>query len=170
MGMGRRAAEQDLVDVISVIRMVVDLARPIECACLGSGISLPQYRLLAALERQGGRAGEIAARIGVNRSTLSALASSVEKIGLLARDDVAADLRGVRLELTADGERALEQADLRMGEAMLAHAREAGSERIAEIRRMVVRAFLRLAAECSAQSAPGAWQHGSAAGDERAPR
>ena len=164
MGMGRRAAELDLADVIGVVRTIVDLARPIECACLGSGISLPQYRLLAALEREGGRAGEIAARIGVNRSTLSALASSVEKIGLLARDDVAADLRGVRLELTADGERALEAADLRMGEALLAQARGAGAERIAELRRLFVRAFLRLAAESSAH---GAWR---AAEEERAPR
>ena len=166
MGIGRRAAELDLADVIRVIRMVVDLARPIECACLGSGISLPQYRLLAALDRQGGRAGEIAARIGVNRSTLSALASSVEKIGLVARDDVAADLRGVRLELTADGERALEAADLRMGEALLAQACEAGSERIAELRRLFVRAFLRLAAESSAH---GAWRDGNAPADP-APR
>ena len=61
--------------------------------------------------------------------------------------DFAADLRGVRLELTPEGERALEGAELRMCQALLEQAREAGSERIAELRRLFVRAFLRLAAE-----------------------
>ena len=125
----REAAELAIGDLIAVLRTVVGLARPLEAICLGSGISFAQYRLLVALERDGGRAGEIATRIGVNRSTLSALAAGLERAGLVTRDDVAADLRGVRLELTPDGERALEGA---------------------ELRRLFVRAFLRLAAETKA--------------------
>jgi DNA-binding MarR family transcriptional regulator len=143
----REAAELAVGDLIAVIRTVVGLARPLEAVCLGSGISFAQYRLLVALERDGGRAGEIAARIGVNRSTLSALAAGLEKAGLVTRDDVAADLRGVRLELTPEGERALEGAEVRMCRALLDQASEAGAERIAELRRLFVRSFLRLAAE-----------------------
>jgi DNA-binding MarR family transcriptional regulator len=143
----REAAELAVGDLVAVVRTIVGLARPLEAVCLGSGISFAQYRLLVALEQDGGRAGEIAARIGVNRSPLSALATGLERARLVTRDDVAADLRGVRLELTPEGERALEGAELRMSQALLEQARGAGSERIAELRRLFVRAFLRLAAE-----------------------
>jgi DNA-binding MarR family transcriptional regulator len=150
----REAAELAIGDLVAVVRTIVGLARPLEAVCLGSGISFAQYRLLVALEQDGGRAGELAARIGVNRSTLSALATGLEKARLVTRDDVAADLRGVRLELTPEGERALEGAELRMCQALLEQAREAGSDRIAELRRLFVRAFLRLAAETKPIAAP----------------
>jgi DNA-binding MarR family transcriptional regulator len=148
--MSREAAELGVADLVGAVRTIVSLARPLECVCLGSGISFAQYRLLVALEREGGRAGELAARIGVNRSTLSALASGLEKARLVVRDEVAADLRGVQLELTPEGERALAGAELRIAQALLEQAREAGAERIAELRRLFVRAFLRLAAETKA--------------------
>lgn len=150
----REGAELAIGDLVAVVRTIVGLARPLEAVCLGSGISFAQYRLLVALEQDGGRAGELAARIGVNRSTLSALATGLEKARLVTRDDVAADLRGVRLELTPEGERALAGAELRMSQALLEQAREAGSERIAELRRLFVRAFLRLAAETKPLAPP----------------
>ena len=145
--MSREAAELEVGDLVAAVRTIVSLARPLEGVCLGSGISFAQYRLLVALERDGARAGELATRIGVNRSTLSALATGLVKAHLVTRDDVAADLRGVRLELTPDGERALARAELRMSQAILEQAREAGVERIAELRRLFIRAFVRLAAE-----------------------
>jgi DNA-binding MarR family transcriptional regulator len=150
----REAADLAIGDLVAVVRTIVGLARPLEAVCLGSGISFAQYRLLVALERDGGRAGEIAARIGVNRSTLSALANGLEKARLVTRDDVAADLRGVRLELTPEGERALAGAELRMAQALLEQARESGAERIGELRRLFVRAFLRLAAETKPLAPP----------------
>jgi DNA-binding MarR family transcriptional regulator len=145
--MGREAAELGVADLVATVRTIVALARPLEVVCLRSGISVAQYRLLVALEREGGRAGELATRIGVNRSTLSALATGLEKAHFVVREDVGADLRGVRLELTPEGERVLERAELQMSRALLEQARGVGAERIAELRRLFVRAFLRLAAE-----------------------
>jgi DNA-binding MarR family transcriptional regulator len=162
--MTREAAELGVGDLVATVRTIVGLARPLEAVCLASGISFAQYRLLVALEQVGGRAGELATRIGVNRSTLSALATGLEKAGLVARDDVAADLRGVRLELTPEGERTLGRAELRMCESLLEQARDAGSERIAELRRLFVRAFLRLAAEAKPNPPRSETEFGEARG------
>jgi DNA-binding MarR family transcriptional regulator len=141
----RETADGALPELVALIRLAVQLAKPVEGACLASGLSLAQYRLLLALERSDGRACELAARVGVQRSSLTALATGLEQAGLVSRGDVADDRRGVVLRLTPAGERALALAERAMAEALRLQAESAGAERVARTRRLVVRAFQRVA-------------------------
>jgi DNA-binding MarR family transcriptional regulator len=103
---------------VAAIRALVGLTRSFESACLECGLSLPQYRLLASLQERPGRAGEIADRMGVSRSSLTDLAAALERSGLVARSQVEGDRRGVALALTAEGDRALGRAERRIGAAI----------------------------------------------------
>ena len=52
-----------LPDFTAGIRLLAQLARVAEQACQSTGISLPQYRLLASISAQPQRASELAARV-----------------------------------------------------------------------------------------------------------
>lgn len=93
------------------IRLLARLSRLAEAAFHETGISLPQYRLLALLESGGRRAGEVASQLGVTRPTLTSLVDGLERHGLLRRVPVPTDRRGVRLESTHAGSEALERAE-----------------------------------------------------------
>jgi DNA-binding MarR family transcriptional regulator len=100
------------------IRLLARLARVAEQACQETGISLPQYRLLVSLAGESLRAGELAARVGVSRPTLTSLMDGLERNGLLERKPVPSDRRGVRLEPTTGGLLALERAERALGERL----------------------------------------------------
>jgi DNA-binding MarR family transcriptional regulator len=93
------------------VRAIAFLSRLFEQTCQGAGLSLPQYRLLLYVRRGPQRAAELAARAAVKRPTLTALVDGLEQQGLLRRIPVQGDRRGVRLDLTAKGTGALDQAE-----------------------------------------------------------
>lgn len=93
------------------VRGIAFLSRLFEQTCQGAGLSLPQYRLLLYVRRGPQRAAELAARAAVKRPTLTALVDGLQQQGLLRRIPVEGDRRGVRLDLTAKGVQALDEAE-----------------------------------------------------------
>jgi DNA-binding MarR family transcriptional regulator len=70
------------------------------------GATLQMWRVLAALrERDGRRMGDLSQTTSIEVSTLTRLADSMEKKGLVARRRAAADARVVALHATAAGRR-----------------------------------------------------------------
>jgi MarR family transcriptional regulator, organic hydroperoxide resistance regulator len=68
------------------------------------GMSLPMYRVLAALwELDGQRLSELSEMISVETSTLSRLIGEMKKQDLVSRQRKVGDERSVRLSLTANG-------------------------------------------------------------------
>ena len=100
----------------SAVRAIVFLYREFERVCRDEGISIPQYRLLLFLRHGPKRAGELAARAAIQRPTLTSLVDGLEKDGRLRRIQVEADRRGVRLELTEDGVKALRSVEARLSD------------------------------------------------------
>ena len=93
------------------IRLLARLARVAELTCQQTGISLPQYRLLASITGRAQRASELATHVGVSRPTLTSLVDGLEAEGLLRRVRVQSDRRGIRLEVTEAGRLAVGRAD-----------------------------------------------------------
>ncbi len=106
-------------DFTQGIRLLARLARVAEQACQSTGISLPQYRLLVSVSDGAQRASELAARVGVSRPTLTSLVDGLEQAGLLRRQPVPTDRRGIELVPTAEGLGAVERADAALTRRML---------------------------------------------------
>lgn len=69
------------------------------------GVSLPDWRVLAALrERNGQRLTELAGRTSIEISTLSRLVGSLEANGLVIRDRDSEDARAIAIRLSPAGE------------------------------------------------------------------
>jgi DNA-binding MarR family transcriptional regulator len=113
------APAQRQFDLIPGIRLLARLARVAERVCQGTGISLPQYRLLVSISGQPQRASELAARVGVSRPTLTSLVNGLEEAGLLRREPVATDRRGIRLEPTEAGRAAVARAERALSDRLL---------------------------------------------------
>ena len=106
-------------DFTQGIRLLARLARVAEQACQSTGISLPQYRLLVSVSDGAQRASELAARVGVSRPTLTSLVDGLEQAGLLRRQPVPTDRRGIELVPTVEGLGAVERADAALTRRML---------------------------------------------------
>ena len=107
-------------DLVAAARTLATAARGLERA-LGD-ITLPQYRVLALVASSPERAGRIAEKAAVSRPSLSGLLDGLVARGWVRRVEVDHDRRGVRLEVTASGRRALRHADAaaaaRLGEVL----------------------------------------------------
>lgn len=108
------------VDYTPGVRLLARLSRVAEQACQATGISLPQYRLLASVTDGPHRASALAVRVGVSRPTLTSLVDGLEHAGLLRRVPVPTDRRGIDLEATGEGLAAVSRADAALTERLLA--------------------------------------------------
>lgn len=93
------------------VRAVAIASRLFEQACLETGVSLPQYRLLLWVRHGPRRAAELAGRIAVRPPTVTALVDGLVELGFLARGPVPGDRRGIELTLTPDGRAALDRTE-----------------------------------------------------------
>ncbi len=93
------------------IRVLARLALVADRICTDAGISLVQYRMLFVIAEQPQRAGHLADRLAVSRPTLTAASHSLVDRGLVVREPVAGDGRGVQLRLTPAGATALRQVE-----------------------------------------------------------
>lgn len=93
------------------VRVLARLTRTVEQACQKSELSLPQYRLLLFIAAEAQRAGELANQAAVSRPTLTALVDGLEAKGLVTREPVSGDRRGIRLEVTQAGQEALKTTE-----------------------------------------------------------
>jgi DNA-binding MarR family transcriptional regulator len=91
---------------------------------------MAQYRMLLYLRHGPRRAGELAVRASITRPTLSTLIAALERQGLVRRDAVDADKRGVRLELTRKGLAMIERVEGRFGEIFDDAARDCDRGRL----------------------------------------
>jgi len=92
-------------------RALARLSRLLEQASSSAGLSLAQYRVLVFVAERPQRASALAAKVDVQRATLSAIVGGLERAGLLRRAPVAHDGRGVQLRLTPAGRRLLDRAE-----------------------------------------------------------
>ena len=74
-------------------------------------MTLPQFRVLSLIASSPERAGRIATMAGVSRPSLTGLLDGLVQRGWVRRVEVDGDRRGVSLEITPSGRRALDQAD-----------------------------------------------------------
>lgn len=103
----RKAAPQ----MQEAVRVLARLARGVEVACQKANLSLAQYRLLGFIAKSPQRASELASRALVSKPTLTSLIDGLAERGLVRREQVAGDRRGIRLDVTAEGAAALGLAD-----------------------------------------------------------
>jgi len=110
------------------IRLLAKLARIAEQACQSTGISLPQYRLLAEVAAGPSRASSLADRLAVSRPTLTSLVDGLEAAGFMVRVPVPTDRRGIELRATDKGLAAVIRADAALAARMtgLTHQRDMG--------------------------------------------
>lgn len=86
-------------------RAGVSLASRFGAVLRREGISLPDWRVLAALrERDGQRLTELACRTSIEISTLSRLVGSLEANGFVTRDRDSEDARAIAIRLSPAGE------------------------------------------------------------------
>lgn len=105
------------VETIRAIRAVARLARRLECAI---DLSLPQYRVLAAVDDGGERSTHLARALALAKPTVTAAVDGLVERGLLAREPVPGDRRSVRIALTDAGRAALAEAEAAMTAALAA--------------------------------------------------
>ncbi|MBT0771515.1 MarR family transcriptional regulator [Kineosporia sp. J2-2] len=84
---------------------VAVLSRSLERAL--SDLTLPQYRILALIESEPQRAARLATRSEVTKASLTSITVVLERRGLIQRDKVLGDRRGVMFGLTDEGREVL---------------------------------------------------------------
>lgn len=94
---------------VAAVRVLARLYRLIER--VESGLTLPQYRVLSALDQGGLRSANLAARLAVRGPTLTAIADGLVAAGYATRESEPGDRRVVRLHATEAGRAALARAD-----------------------------------------------------------
>jgi DNA-binding MarR family transcriptional regulator len=99
---------------MSAVRTLARLSRLLEHA--GTGLSLPQYRVLAMISEGDERATALAGRLSLAKPTITAAVDGLVERGLAARAVVAGDRRAVNIQITAAGRSALAEAEDRMAE------------------------------------------------------
>ena len=97
--------------VAAMVRSLARLGRIVERTGQRAGVSLAQYRLLLLVAREPQRAGELATRAAVSKPTLTNLVNTLEREGLITRERLADDRRGIQLEVTEAGAAALAEAE-----------------------------------------------------------
>jgi DNA-binding MarR family transcriptional regulator len=98
-------------DWTAAVRTLARLSRLLES--VDAGLTLPQYRVLAALTQGGDRSAHLAARIAVRKPTLTVIADALVAAGYATRKSEPGDRRVVRLHVTPAGQAALATADER---------------------------------------------------------
>lgn len=106
--MAVKIAPEDRVAAVRVLARVYRLIESVD-----AGLTLPQYRVLAALAQGGFRSAHLAERLAVRGPTLTAIADGLVAAGLATRESEPGDRRVVRLHATEAGEAALRLADER---------------------------------------------------------
>jgi len=96
-------------DHVLAVRAMARLHRMLES--VDSGLTVPQYRMLAAIAQGGVRSAHLAERLAVRRPTLTALADGLVAAGYACRESEDGDRRVVRLHATDAGRAALARAD-----------------------------------------------------------
>lgn len=112
-------------DATRAVRAVARLTRVLECA-LG-GLTLPQYRVLAAVDDGGERSTHLAACLALAKPTVTAAVDGLVVRGYLEREPVPNDRRSTRIALTEAGRERLAEAEEAMASQLSAVLGRAGN-------------------------------------------
>jgi DNA-binding MarR family transcriptional regulator len=123
-------------------------------ACRAARVELdpPSFFLLSLLDEEPRRLTDLAARVGLDASTVSRKLHSLEAAGLMGRDEDPADGRAALVRLRPEGQRAL----ARVARARLALLEEALDGWSDDDRRELARLLGRFAESLSQVGRPGA--------------
>jgi DNA-binding MarR family transcriptional regulator len=94
---------------VVALRVLARLARMLDT--VDSGLTLPQYRILAVIAIGGVRSAILAERLSVRRPTLTAIVDGLVAAGYARREAEAGDRRVVNVYATDAGRAVLAQAD-----------------------------------------------------------
>ena len=114
-----------MTDLSPAVRTLARLARVLERT--SGELSLPQYRVLAMVAGGDERASHLADRLALAKPTITAVVDGLVDRGLLSRSAVHGDRRAARIQVTAEGRKALKAAEASMSErveALLSRTRE----------------------------------------------
>ena len=101
------AAAMDADNVIRLRRMVLGLARRLNAASVGEGLSPAQASVLAVVVNRGPLGlAELSEIEGLNPTMLSRVVGKLDSFGLVRRRRDPDDYRAARVEVTPDGEEA----------------------------------------------------------------
>jgi DNA-binding MarR family transcriptional regulator len=133
-------------DLAEAVLTVSTLSRGLERVL--DGMTLAQYRILTLIGSSPQRAGRLAERAALSKSTLTGLLDGLTARGWVVRTEVAGDRRGVGLDLTDAGRTIREQAEQAMVERLehylgfvSAEERSAATEGLAVLHRAVLAAW-----------------------------
>jgi DNA-binding MarR family transcriptional regulator len=137
-------------------RAGVSLAMRFSTALRKAGVTLQDWRVLAALrEHDGQRLTELALRTSIEVSTLSRLVGGLEANGLVSRNRDSGDARAIAIRLTPAGEKMTVM--LTPSAAQLEHLAVAGLSEadIAQLKDLLHRIYGNLAASAEPESVEG---------------
>jgi DNA-binding MarR family transcriptional regulator len=89
----------------SLVQVGFEVIARLSQAASKQDLSLTQLRALAILRDRTPKMAELAAHLGLDRSTVSGLIDRAEARGLVQRESSTDDARAVRVGLTAEGQR-----------------------------------------------------------------
>jgi long-chain acyl-CoA synthetase len=92
-------------------RVVAWLAKRVEVALAQMDLTLPQYRVLGILAEGSNASSRLAYRLAVRPPSVTALVDGLVARGLVDRTHEEGDRRRITLQLTAEGERIVSEAD-----------------------------------------------------------
>ena len=92
----------DSVRTLAILSRILERSLP--------DMSLPQFRILGLIDRAPERANHLARQAAISRPSLTGLLDGLEARGWVRRLEVDGDRRGVSLEATAAGRKALDAA------------------------------------------------------------
>ncbi|MFD0633525.1 MarR family winged helix-turn-helix transcriptional regulator [Catenulispora yoronensis] len=102
--------------VVDAVQVLVRLRRTLER--VETGLSLPQYQLLAMVRSGGERSARLADKLAVRKPTLTAAADALVGAGFLEREADPGDRRVVRVRITEAGLVALRTAEKQLAVAV----------------------------------------------------
>jgi DNA-binding MarR family transcriptional regulator len=115
-----------------VVRAVADLISLVEPRLLAlwqeAGMTLSQRRVLGRLKEGPRSAGEIATRLGIPSPSLTRMLTKLEDRGLIVRALDKGDRRRILVELTAQGQRAIEDHRVFSGTSLVRAAKNLSAE------------------------------------------
>lgn len=103
---------------IRAVRAAARVSRVLERA--SAELTLPQYRVLAAIASGEQRASRVASRLALGRPTVSAAVEQLSQRGLVNRQGVASDQRMAELTVTSSGELLLAEVEHAMSDRITA--------------------------------------------------
>ncbi|RIX30584.1 MarR family winged helix-turn-helix transcriptional regulator [Amnibacterium setariae] len=102
-------SEEDAALRDALVRMSFEVMSRLTRVAAEEGISLSQLRVLGALRDRRPRMAELAAGLGLDRSSVTGLVDRAQQRGLVERTAEEGDARVVRVGLTAEGLREAER-------------------------------------------------------------